>query len=146
MTHSCYFVNKWTSDNPPSCFFSHHNQTITQRLVDIYILGMHFYVIFIILMCLYLDSHGTCKDVTFSLDLCFIEYELAKSSLICICTINSKINGTRVPQRCLLAHFEATHDFSRIANLLVHNNISISYYAQVNSLRLKSSVASKWTN
>ena len=36
------------------------------------------------------------------------------------------------PQRCLLAHFEATLDFSRIANLLAHNNISqICYCGQI---------------
>ena len=29
-----------------------------------------------------------------------------------------------------------------MANLLAHNNLTISYYVQVNSLRLKSSVAS----
>ena len=45
-----------------------------------------------------------------------------------ICTIASKINGTLKAQRCLLAH----------------NNIMINYYGQVNSVRLKSSVASKW--
>ena len=31
-----------------------------------------------------------------------------------------------------------------VVNLLVHNNITISYYGQVNSLRLRSNVASKW--
>ena len=36
------------------------------------------------------------------------------------------------PQRCLLAHFEAT-SVSAVANLLVHNNITKSYYVQVNS-------------
>ena len=50
-----------------------------------------------------------------------------------------------VPQRSLLAHFEATHDFS-VFDLLTHNNITISYCGQVNSLRLKSSVASKWAD
>ena len=33
-----------------------------------------------------------------------------------------------------------------ISNLLAHNNISISYYVQVNSLRLKSSVTLKWAS
>ena len=47
------------------------------------------------------------------------------------------------PQMCLLAHFEATLDLA-VANLLAHNNITLSYYRQVNSLRIKSSVASKW--
>ena len=36
------------------------------------------------------------------------------------------------------------HSILAVANLLAHNNITISYYVQVNSLRLKSSVASKW--
>ena len=31
-----------------------------------------------------------------------------------------------------------------VANLLAHYNTTISYYVQVNSLRLKSNVASKW--
>ena len=31
-------------------------------------------------------------------------------------------------------------------NLVSHNNITISYYVQVNSLRLKSNVASKWVS
>ena len=45
-------------------------------------------------------------------------------------TITSKINFT--PQRFSLAHFEATFDFSRIANLLAHNNISrICYCGQI---------------
>ena len=35
------------------------------------------------------------------------------------------------------------HSILAIANLLAHNNIPISYYVQVYSLRLKSNVASK---
>ena len=35
------------------------------------------------------------------------------------------------------------HSNLAIANLIVHNNITISFYTQVNSLRLKSSIASK---
>ena len=31
-----------------------------------------------------------------------------------------------------------------IPNLLAHNNITISFYVQVNSLRLRSRVALKW--
>ena len=49
------------------------------------------------------------------------------------------------PQRCLLAHFKATLYFN-VANVLAHNNVSICYYVQVNSLRLKSSVAWKWAS
>ena len=48
------------------------------------------------------------------------------------------------PQRCLLAHFEATLDFSRSEFNCPYINITISYYGQVNSLRLKASVATKW--
>ena len=33
-----------------------------------------------------------------------------------------------------------------VANLLAHNNVTISYYGQVNSVRLKSSSASKWAS
>ena len=33
-----------------------------------------------------------------------------------------------------------------VANLLAHNNINISHNVQVNSLRPKSSVASKWAS
>ena len=36
------------------------------------------------------------------------------------------------------------HSILALPNLLAHNNITISYYGQVNSLWLKSSVASKW--
>ena len=39
----------------------------------------------------------------------------------------------RHPQRCLLAHFEAT----LYSNLLPHNNITISHYVQVKSLYAK---------
>ena len=41
------------------------------------------------------------------------------------------------------------HSILVVLNLLSHNkfnNITISYYVQVNSLRLKSSVASKWAS
>ena len=38
------------------------------------------------------------------------------------------------------------HFISDVANLLAHNNITIRYHGQVNWLRLKSSVASKWEN
>ena len=38
------------------------------------------------------------------------------------------------------------HSILALLNLLGHNNITISYYVQVNSLRLKSNVASKWTS
>ena len=41
------------------------------------------------------------------------------------------------PKRCLLAHFEATLDFSRssVANFLPHNNISQICYCGQNSLQ-----------
>ena len=42
----------------------------------------------------------------------------------------------------LLAHFKATL-YLNIANLLAHDNLTTSYYGQVNSLWLKSSVALK---
>ena len=46
------------------------------------------------------------------------------------------------PHKCFPTHFEATLDFSQ-ANLLAHN-LCLCYYGQVNLLRLKSSVSSKW--
>ena len=76
----------------------------------------------------------------------FGEYDVHYNILKCIilvytCTINCKINGT--PQRCLLAHSAATLYFSHSEFILTHNNITISYYVQVNLLLLKSNVASK---
>ena len=56
------------------------------------------------------------------------------------CTINSKINGT--PKGAYLT-LSKLHSSLAEANLLVHNNITLSYYVLVNSLRLKSNVASK---
>ena len=50
-----------------------------------------------------------------------------------------------VPQSCILAHFEATFNSFEV-NLLAHNDLWLSYYGQVNSLRLKSSIVSKWAN
>ena len=50
------------------------------------------------------------------------------------------------PQMFLLAHFEDIHSILAVANLLAHNNITVIYYMQLNSLRLKSSVASKWAS
>ena len=38
------------------------------------------------------------------------------------------------------------HLILAVANLLAHNNITVSYYLQANSLLLKSSVASKWAS
>ena len=38
------------------------------------------------------------------------------------------------------------HSILAVANLLVHNNMTMSYYVQINSLRLKSTVASKWAS
>ena len=56
------------------------------------------------------------------------------------CTINSKING--IPKGVYLP-ISKLHSILVIANLLAHNNITINYYMQVNSLRLKSNVPSK---
>ena len=56
------------------------------------------------------------------------------------CTINSKINDTYkyfyLPILKLLS-------ILAVPTLLPHNNITISYFEQVNSLRLKSTVVSK---
>ena len=49
------------------------------------------------------------------------------------CTIINKINGT--------CPFSKLHSFLAVTNLLAHNNITIRYYGQVNSIRLKLNVA-----
>ena len=56
-------------------------------------------------------------------------------------TINSKINGT---SKCFYLPISNLHSILAVSNLLAHNNITITYYVQVNSLRLKLSVVSKW--
>ena len=53
--------------------------------------------------------------------------------------INGKINGT---SKCVYLPISKQNSISVVRNLLVHN--TICYYVQVNSLRLKSSVSSKW--
>ena len=50
------------------------------------------------------------------------------------------------PKIFTIAYFEATLYFSRTEFILAHNNITISYYRHVNSLRLKLSVALKWAS
>ena len=60
-----------------------------------------------------------------------------------LCTINSKINGTPKSKDVFLPVLEL-QSILAIPNLLAHNSITISYYGQVNSVRLKSSVALKW--
>ena len=57
-------------------------------------------------------------------------------------TIASKINGTA---KGVFLPISKLHSILAVTNLLAHNNITICYYVQVNSLRLKSSVTSKWT-
>ena len=47
--------------------------------------------------------------------------------------------------KCLLAHSKL-HLILAGANLLAHNNKWLCYYGQVNSVRLKWSVASKWVS
>ena len=59
-------------------------------------------------------------------------------------TMNNKINGTPKGVYLLISKLNS---ILAVANLLAHNNISyitISCYVQVNSLRLKSNLASKW--
>ena len=63
--------------------------------------------------------------------------------LILVCTVNSKINGTL---KGVYWSISKLHLILAVANLLAHNNVTISYYVQVHSLRLKQSVASKWTS
>ena len=62
--------------------------------------------------------------------------------------LNSKIDGTPPPppkkkkKKGVYLPIQADSILA-VVNLLAHNNIWLSYYGQVNSLRLKSSVASK---
>ena len=58
--------------------------------------------------------------------------------IIYVCTGKSKINGT--PKGVYLS-ISKIHSILVAANLLAHNNITLNYYIQVNSLRLKSNVA-----
>ena len=60
------------------------------------------------------------------------------------CTIGSKINSTPNVITCPFPSYICS--ILAVANLLAHNNITISYYVEVNSLRLKSSVTSKWAS
>ena len=48
------------------------------------------------------------------------------------CTINGKINGT---PKGVYSPISKLHSILAVAILLAHNNITISYYVQVNSLR-----------
>ena len=59
------------------------------------------------------------------------------------CTINSKINGT--PKGVYLP-ISKLHSILAVGNLLAQNNITIGYYGQVNSIRLKSSIVWKWAS
>ena len=70
-----------------------------------------------------------CSDIIF---------HETKEIYVHLCTINSKINGT--PKGVYLPNFKL-HSILAVVNFLAHNNKC--YYGQVNSLRLKSSVASK---
>ena len=58
-------------------------------------------------------------------------------------TVNTKITGA--PKGFHLP-ISKLRSILAVPNLLAHNNITMSYYGQVNSLRLKSSVASKWAS
>ena len=51
-----------------------------------------------------------------------------------------------VPPKGVYLLISKLHSILAVANLIAHNNITISYFVQVNSLRLKSSVASKWAS
>ena len=63
--------------------------------------------------------------------------------LYTLCTVNSKING--IPKSVYLP-ISKQHSILVVANLLANNNITINYCMQVNSLGLKSNVASKWAS
>ena len=51
-----------------------------------------------------------------------------------MCTVNSKINGTH---KSVYLPISKLHSISVVANLLAHNNITLSYHEQVNSVPLK---------
>ena len=53
--------------------------------------------------------------------------------------INSTSEGVNLP-------ISKLHSILAVANLLAHNNLWLCKYMQVNSLRLKLSVASKWAS
>ena len=71
--------------------------------------------------------------------------KIKNSGNLILCLQQSKINGN-YPQRCLYLPISKLHSILAETNLLAHNNITISYYVQVNSQRLKSTVASKWAS
>ena len=81
---------------------------------------------------------GTCAFIPYNLQ-CINELFI----ILSLCTIDSKISGT--PKGVYLPIFKI-HSILAIANLLAHINSWLCYYGQVNSLRLKSSVASKWAS
>ena len=51
-----------------------------------------------------------------------------------------------VPPKGVYLSISKLHSILAAVNLLAHNNLWLCYYGQVNSLRLKSSVASKWAS
>ena len=69
-----------------------------------------------------------------------VHYMKLATHVLAIGIINSKINGT--PKG---VHFPISklHSILMVAKLLAHNNISINYYVQLNSLLLKLNVAFK---
>ena len=66
-----------------------------------------------------------------------------RSTYIHACAIYSKVNGT--PKGVYLP-VSKLHSILAVGNLLAHNNLWLCYYVQVNLLRLKYSVASKWAS
>ena len=64
----------------------------------------------------------------------FVEHEKTVNLLASRCTVNSKINGNRIG---VYLRISKLHSILVVANLLEHNNITINYYMQVNSLKAK---------
>ena len=60
-----------------------------------------------------------------------------------VATNNSKINNN---PKCVYLPISKLYSILAVENLHVHNNLWFRYYGQVNSLRLKSSVATKWAS
>ena len=48
--------------------------------------------------------------------------------------------------KCVYLPIAKLHFILEVPDLLAHNNITISYYVQVNSLRLKPTVVRKWAS
>ena len=72
------------------------------------------------------QKHGICEWQGISV--CY--YHLLNIKYICLCTINSKINGT---SKGVNFPISKLHLILAVANSLAHNNLWFCYYGQVNT-------------